>query len=129
MSVTYDSATGNTGTTTLTKAAVPGVTWNCSSISVSMAGGVSGVNAKLVIWDGAVGTGTAIFTMFLNGPGVQGTGLGSVGNTQEVPLPRSPAGIPGIQGTPGNALNIQVTGTGGNIVAINGRFGDGLPPG
>ena len=91
-----------------------------------MAGPTSGVNAKLTIYDGAVG-GTVLFAAFLNGPGAQGTGLGSVGTIQEIPLPKSPQGIQGVQGTPGNAMNIQVTGTGADQVSINARFSDGLP--
>lgn len=127
MSICYGNATSNTGTCTLTRDAIPSVTWNLSSLSVSMAGPTSGVNAKLTIWDGAVGTGTAIFVAYLNGPGAVGTGIGSVGTIQEIPLPRSPQGVQGIQATPGNAMNVQVVGTGVDQVSINGRFSDGLP--
>lgn len=123
----YVNSQSSNGTCTATAAAGPGTTWNLTSLSISMAGPTSGVNAKVTIWDGAVGSGTAIFAAFLNGPGAVGTGIGSVGTIQDIPLPRSPQGIPGIQATPGNAMNIQVTGTGANQVSINARFSDGLP--
>lgn len=121
----YMNSQSSSGTCTVTAPAGLG-TWNLTSLSVSMAGPTSGVNAKLTIYDGAVG-GTVLFAVFLNGPGAVGTGLGSVGTIQEIPLPKSPQGIPGIQATPGNAMNIQVTGTGADQVSINARFSDGLP--
>lgn len=126
MSYAYVNAQSTTGTCTATAPAGL-ATWNLCSLSVSMAGPTSGVNAKLTIWDGAVGTGTVIFAAFLNGPGAVGTGIGSVGTIQEIPLPKSPQGLPGIQATPGNAMNVQVTGTGADQVSINARFSDGLP--
>lgn len=125
--VAYTNAQSSTGTCTATApAAGNGVTWNLTSLSVSMAGPTSGVNAKLTIYDGAVG-GTVLFACFLNGPGAVGTGIGSVGTIQDIPLPKSPQGIPGVQASPGNAMNIQVTGTGANQVSINARFSDGIP--
>lgn len=126
MGVVHTSSQSNTGTCTATASAAPGVTWNLSSLSVSQQGAVSGVNAKVTVYDGAVG-GTIIFAAYLNGPGTLGTGLGSVGTVQEIPLPRAPNGVQSLQGTPGNAMNIQVTGTGGNAVIINARFSDGIP--
>lgn len=127
MGVAYTNAQSSTGTCTATApAAGNGVTWNLCSLSISMAGPTSGLNAKVTIYDGAVG-GTVLFAAFLNGPGAVGTGIGSVGTIQDIPLPKSPQGIQGIQATPGNAMNIQVTGTGANQVSINARFSDGLP--
>lgn len=125
MGVVHTSSQGNNGTITATAPAGPGTTWNLSSLSVSQAGAVSGVNAKVTVYDGAVG-GTVIFAAYLNGPGAVGTGIGSVGTIQEIPLPRNPQGIQCLQGTTGNAMNVQVTGTGANNVIINARFGDGL---
>lgn len=122
MSISYGNAQSNTGTCTLTRDAVTGVTWNLTSLSVSLAGPTLGPNGKVTVWDGAVGTGTVIHAEFLPGPGT-----GSVGTTVEVKIPKSPQGLPGLQATTGNALNIQVTGTGANQVSINGRFSDGLP--
>lgn len=126
MSTTYVNSQSNTGTCTATAAAGPGVVWNLTSLSVSMAGPTSGVNAKVTVYDGAVG-GTVLFAAFLNGPGALGTGIGSVGTIQEIPLPKDPYGRPGLQATPGNAMNIQVVGTGVDQVSINARFSDGLP--
>lgn len=121
----YVNSQSSTGTCTATApAGGAGCTWNLCSLSVSMAGPTSGVNAKLTIYDGAVG-GTVLFAAFLAGPG--NALLGSVGSIQDIPLPRSPQGVPGVQGTPGNAMNIQVVGTGANSVSINARFSDGLP--
>ena len=126
MATTHTNAQSSTGTCTATAPAGPGVTWNLSSLSVSQAGPASGQNAKLTVYDGAVG-GTVLFAVFLNGPGAVGTGLGSVGSIQDIPLPRTPQGIQALQGTPGNAMNIQVVGTGPNQVSINARLGDGMP--
>lgn len=126
MSLVYVNSQSSTGTCTLTQAAAAGVTWNLTALSVSLAGPTSGVNAKLTIYDGAVG-GTVLAAYFLNGPGALGTGLGSVGTIQEIPIPRNAVGQPGLQATTGNALNIQVVGTGADAVSINARFSDGLP--
>lgn len=126
MPTVFVNAQASNGTTTATAAAATGVTWNLCSLSVSQAGPTSGLNAKVTIYDGAVG-GTVIFACFLNGPGAVGTGIGSVGTIQEIPLPKTPQGIQSIQATTGNAMNIQVTGTGVNQVSINARFSDGLP--
>jgi hypothetical protein len=82
------------------------------------------------VYDGAVG-GKVIFSVYLSAPGAAygsgGSGGGSVGIIQDIPLPKSPQGIPGLQGTPGNAMNVQVIGTGGNQVSINARFADSFP--
>jgi hypothetical protein len=126
MGVAYTNAQSSTGTCTATAPAGPGVVWNLTSLSISMAGPTSGVNAKLTIYDGAVG-GTVLFAAYLNGPGAVGTGIGSVGTIQDIPLPKSPQGIPGVQASPGNAMNVQVVGTGADAVSINARFSDGLP--
>lgn len=130
MGVAYTNAQSNTGTCTATAPAAVGTTWNLCSLSISQAGPTVGANAKVTVYDGAVG-GTVIFAAFLSAPGAgYGGGLplgGSVGVIQDIPLPRSPQGIPGLQGSPGNAMNIQVTGTGANQVSINARFSDGLP--
>lgn len=124
MSNVYVNSQSNTGTCTLTAAAATGVTWNLTSLSVSQAGGNMGPNAKLTIYDGAVG-GTVLFSVYLGAPG--NALIGSVGIIQEIPLPKDPLGRPCCQALTGNAMNIQVTGTGANNVSINARFSDGLP--
>ena len=129
----YVSATTNTGTVTASFPAgggVPGVTPSLTSLQISQAGPTVGPNAKVVVWDGPVG-GAAVYTAFLSAPGQGGAGAGalagSTGIIQDIPLPKSPQGLAGIQGSPGNQLNVQVTGTGANQVAVNCRFSDGLP--
>lgn len=128
MGVTFVNSQSNTGTCTLTQAAGGAqTTWNLSSLSVSMAGPTIGPNAKLTIYDGAVG-GTILFSCFLQAPVQAGAPAGgSVGIVQEIPLPLTPQGLRSLQSLPGNAMNIQVVGTGANTVSINARFSDGLP--
>ncbi len=121
MSLVYANSQSNTGTCTLTAAATAGVTWNLTSLSVSMAGATVGPNAKLTIYDGAVG-GTVLYAVFLPGPGAN-----SVGTITEIPLPRDAVNRPCLQALTGAAMNIQVTGTAGNTVSINARLNDGLP--
>ena len=127
MSNVYQNSQSNTGTCLLTATAAPGVTWNCTTLEVSMAGPTIGPNGKLTIYDGPVG-GTVLYACFLGGP--QQAGIpsgGSVGWVQKINLPVNAQNLPGVQSLPGNAMNILVTGTGGNQVSINGRFTDGLP--
>lgn len=128
-STTYVNSQSNTGICTASfpsSGGSTGVTPVLTSLSVSQAGPTLGPNAKLTIWDGAVGSGTAIFAVYL-APPMSASGLGSVGIIQDIPLPRAPNGVQCIQATPGNQMNIQVTGTGNNQVSINARFSDGLP--
>ncbi len=127
MSNVYVNSLSSTGINTLTQAAAAGVTWNLTSLSVSMAGPTIGPNAKLTIYDGTV-AGTVLFVAYLQGPVVAGAPSGgSVGSIQEIPLPRDAVGRPGLQAITGNAMTIVVSGTGGNQVSINARFTDGLP--
>lgn len=121
----FVNSQSNTGTCTLTAPTGPSVVWNLCSLSVSMAGPCVGPNGKLTIYDGAVG-GTVLFSVFLGAPQTP-SGTGSVGIIQDIPLPKSPQGVPGLQASPGNQMNIQVIGTGANQVSINARFSDGLP--
>lgn len=120
MGVAYSNSQSATGTCTVTAPAGPMTTWNLTSLSVSLAGPTQGANGKVTVYDGAVG-GTVIYAEFLPGPG-----SGSVGNTVECKIPKGPNGNPSLQGTPGNAMNIVVNGTGANQVSINARFTDGL---
>ncbi len=124
MGLVYVNSQSNTGTCTLTQAAAAGVTWNLTSLSISMAGPTAGPNAKLTIYDGAVG-GTVLAAYFLTGPST--VAAGSVGSIQEIPIPRNAQNLPGLQSLTGNAMTIQVVGTGANQVSINARFTDGLP--
>lgn len=129
--VAYSNAQGNNGTITATAPSAPGCVWNLTSLQISQAGPNVNANAKVTIWDGPVGTGTVLAAYYLASPGLGyliTSGLGaSVGVIQDIPLPKSPQGIAGVQASPGNAMNVQVTGTGNNLVSINARFSDGLP--
>lgn len=122
MGLAYQNAQSNSGTCTLTQAAAPGVTWNLTALSVSLAGPTLGPNGKVTVYDGSVASGTVIHAEFLPGPGT-----GSVGTTVEVKIPTDAQGRKGLQATTGNALTIQVTGTGVNQVSVNARLTDGLP--
>lgn len=128
----FVNASGNTGTLNLNAPVAPGVVWNLVSLCISQAGGVVGANAKVSIYDGTVAAGTLIFSVFLKAPGYgYGGGValgGSVGVTEEIPLPLVPGGKGdrSLQASPGAQLSIQVTGTGGNQVSANARFTDGL---
>lgn len=120
MGLAYVNAQGTTGTLPLVAPAAPNTTWNLTALSVSMAGPTGGANAKVTVYDGTV-SGTVIYAEYLPGPG-----SGSVGQTVECKIPKGPNGNPALQGTPGNAMTIVVTGTGNNQVSINARFTDGL---
>lgn len=131
----YVNSQGNNGTITATAPAITGVCWNLTSLQISQSGGSIGPNAKVTIYDGAIGE-TVLAAYYLSSPGavmMSGAGVvvgglgGSVGIIQDIPLPKSPQGVPGVQATPGKAMNIQVTGTSNNNVSINARLSDGLP--
>lgn len=125
-STTYLNSQSSTGTCTATAPAGPGVVWNLTYLSVSQAGPTASPNAKVTVYDGALG-GTVIFAAYLLAPG-SGYGVGSsIGVIQEIPLPKDAQGRPCLQASPGNALNIQVVGTGVNQVSLNARVTDGLP--
>ncbi len=127
MGVRFTSSQSSTGICTATApAGGAGTTWNLCSLSISQSGPTSGPNAKVTIWDGAVGTGTVLFAAYLSVPGIPG-GISSVGIIQDIPLPKDPQGRQGVQSSMNAAMNVQVTGTGGNNVIINASFTDGLP--
>lgn len=121
MSTVYKNAQSSTGTCTLTQSGAPGVTWNLTTLSISMAGPTTGPNGKVTIYDGSASTGTVLHAEFLGAP------TGSVGTTQAVKVPTDAQGKPGLQALTGNDMTIVVTGTGANQVSINARFTDGLP--
>ena len=93
-----------------------------------MAGPTVGPNARLTIYDGTVATGTVLYRCFLTGPNQAGIPSGgSVGWSQKINLPENALRQPSVQALTGNALTIQVVGTGANTVEINARLLDGLP--
>ena len=133
---------GITGTLTVSfpaGGANPQVTPVLTALSVSQSGGSLGPNAIVKVWDGPIGAGQPIWQAYLSGPGapvmsapgvVTGGLGGSVGIVQELPLPQAPNGnIRCLQATPGNQMNLQVTGTSNTTTIINARFSDGLPTG
>lgn len=129
MGVVNQNAQSSTGTCTVTASAAPMVTWNLTYLSISQAGPTSGTNSKVTVYDGSVASGTVIFAAFIGGPEAMvgvGISIGSVGTIKEIPIPKDARGLPALQATPGNAMNVQVTGTGANAVSINARFSDGL---
>lgn len=141
-SAAYQSATGITGTLTLSfpsTGANPLVTPVLSALSVSQSGGSVGPSGRVDVWDGPIGTGTKIWSAYLSSPGapimsapgvVTGGLGGSVGIVQEMPLPMAPNGnLRCLQGTPGLQMNVQVIGTALNNVILNCRFSDGVPTG
>jgi hypothetical protein len=121
MSTIFINSQSTTGTCLLTQAGAAGVTWNLTSLEVSLSGsGYAGPGAKLTIYDGTVG-GTVLFMDYLTLP------VGSVGTVQKINLPVDAHGFLGLQALTGNAMNILVNGVGNNFVSINARFTDGLP--
>lgn len=123
MSLIYANALSNTGTCTYTQAAAYNVTWAITSLEVSFAGPSYGPNARLTVWDGAIGTGTIIYRCFLNQP------TGSIGIVQKINLAQDQNGNVGLQASTGNAVNVVVDGFGANQCSLNMRFSDGLPTG
>lgn len=107
----YPSTTSSAGVNTMTIPAKTGRTINLTFLEVSMAGIGAGANAQLRIWDGSVGNGAPLYSCYLTSP------VGSVGTVQEINLPEDENGKKGIQGTPGNALVVQIINL-GNVTAI-----------
>ena len=115
-SVVYPSNTSTAADlNTLTIPAVPNATINLTFCEVSMAGGGAGGNPQLRVWDNAVGNGVPLYSCFLTTP------VGSVGTVQKVNLPEDAQRNVGVQGTPGNALVIQIRNLGNTASVINTR--------
>lgn len=118
--IAYSNAQSSNGICTIIAPAGPGVQWNLTALSISQAGPTIGPNAKVTIYDGTV-AGNVLFAELL-----PGAGASSVGSVVDVKIPRGPTNVPGLQGTPGNAMTIIATGTGANLVSMNARLTDGL---
>lgn len=115
-SVVFPSTTSTAAdTNTCTIPAVANATINLTYCEVSMAGGGAGANAQLRIWDGAVGSGVPLYSCFLTAP------VGSVGTSQKINIPVDAQGNLGLQGTPGNAMTIQIRNLGTTSTVINTR--------
>lgn len=116
LGVVYPSTTSSGGVNTMTIPAVVNAAINLTFLDVEMAGPGFGANAQLRIWDGAIGVGTPLFSSYLTGP------VGSVGTQQVINLPKDSQGNVGIQGTPGNAMNIQIVNLGSTSAIMNARY-------
>ena len=90
-------------------------TINLTFLEISLVGTGFGGNAQLRIWDNTVGNGVPLFSDFITAP------VGSVGTVQKINLPEDAQGNIGIQGTPGNALAIQIRNLGTTSSIINAR--------
>lgn len=90
-------------------------TLNLTFLEVAMVGPGQGGGPQLRIWDNAVGNGVPLYSCFLTTP------VGSVGSVQKINLPVDAQGNVGIQGTPGNALVIQIRNLGNVSTIINAR--------
>jgi hypothetical protein len=88
---------------------------NLTFLEVSLVGSGFGGNAQLKIWDNAVLNGVPLYSCFLTSP------IGSVGSVQKINLPQDAQGNIGVQGTPGNALVIQIRNLGNTSSIINAR--------
>lgn len=111
----YPSTTSSAGVNTMTIPAQANRTINLTFLEVSMTGPGFGGNAQLKIFDGTATTTAPLFSDYLTGP------VGSVGTVQKINLPTDAQGNVGIQGTPGNAMTIQIVNLGSNSAIINAR--------
>lgn len=109
----YPSTTASSGTNTQTIPAQANRTINLTFCEISMIGPNLG-NAQLRIWDGAVGSGVPLYQCFLT------ANAGSVGSLQLLNLPTDAQGNRGLQGTPGNAMVIQIVNV-STATVINSR--------
>lgn len=115
-SVVFPSTTSTASdTNTLTIPAVANAAINLTFCEVSCAGGGFGGNAQLRIWDGSVGNGVPLFSDFITAP------IGSVGTVQKINLPTDAQNNVGLQGTPGNAMVLQIRNLGNTSTIINTR--------
>ena len=115
----YPSTTATGGTNTQTIPGQTNRTVNLTFCEVSMIGPNFG-NAQIRIWDGTVGNGVPLYQCFLDSVIGSNSGGGSVGSRQLLNLPTDAQGNVGLQGTPGNAMTIQITNV-GTATCINSR--------
>ena len=112
--VLYPSTTSSSGVNTMTIPAVGNATINLTFLEVAMTG-PGGGGAQLRIWDGSVGNGVPLYSCYLIVP------AGSVGAVQNINLPEDAQRNVGLQGTPGNALVIQIVNLGSVSAIMNAR--------
>lgn len=113
--ILYPSSSSSSGINTVTIAAQANRAINLTFCDICMNGLGFGANGLVRIWDGPVVGGNVLYSEVLTSP------VGSVGTVQKLSLPTDTDGHIGISGTPGNAMTIQVVGTGGTTTIINAR--------
>lgn len=118
-STLYPSTTATSGVNTQLIPGQANRTINLTFCEISMIGPNFG-NAQLRIWDGAVGNGVPLYQCFLDSVVGSNSGGGSVGSRQLINLPTDAQGKVGLQGTPGNAMTIQIVNI-GTASVINSR--------
>ncbi len=111
----YPSTTSSSGVNTMTIPAQANRTINLTFLEVAMTGPGGSGGAQLRIWDGAVAAGAPLYSCYL------APAAGSVGTVQLINLPTDAQGNRGIQGTPGNAMNIQIVNLGTVTAILNAR--------
>jgi hypothetical protein len=111
----YPSTTSSSGVNTMTIPAQANRTVNLTFLEVAMAGPGGGGGAQLRIWDGSVGNGVPLYSCYL------APAAGSVGTVQKINIPEDAQGNKGIQGTPGNALVVQIINLGSVTAILNAR--------
>lgn len=117
LSVLYPSTTSSSGVNTMTIPAQANRTIDLTFLEVARAGPTGDANAQLRIWDGSVGNGVPLYSCYLVHPAING----SVGSVQKINLPEDKDGKKGIQGTPGNAMVVQIINLGNITAIINAR--------
>ena len=115
LAVLYPSTTSSSGVNTMTIPAQANRAINLTFLEVSLTGPGFGGQAQLRIWDGAVDTGSPIFSNYLTSP------VGSVGTVQKINLPVDAQGNVGIQNTAGRVMTIQIINLGNTSAILNAR--------
>ncbi len=114
--VVYPSTTSSGGVNTMLIPARANACINLTFLDVEVFSGGFGSNAVLRIWDGAINTNVPLWQ------GVVPSPTGSVGASWLPALPKDAQGNTGIQGTPGNAMTVQIINLGNAYAAMNARY-------
>ena len=111
----YPSTSSSSGLNSMVIPAQAGRTIKLTFLEVSQAGPGAGANAQLRIWDGAVDARAPLYSCYLTTP------VGSVGRCDEINLPKDAQNNRGLEGTPGNAMTVQVVNLGNVTAILNAR--------
>lgn len=115
LAVVYPSTTSSSGVNTMTIPAQANRAVNLTFLEVAMTGPGGGGGAQLRVWDGAVGNGVPLYSCYL------APAAGSTGSVQKINLPEDAQRNVGLQGTAGNAMNVQIVNLGNVTAIINAR--------